>query len=144
MREKVFIWEKVDTLPRVTLPSKRVTLHSGSPGPPSQLRATSCKRYAAIHNEMYEKFYRLGWLGKEGNPPTRDNSSPYKQALTPKRVAKGFCVTCDSPKISCVTRDLPKLATWCVTGHHNVIRDLLFYNVWSTIHISVIGKCSKK
>ena len=31
---------------------------------------------------MYEKFYRLGWLGKEGNPPTRDNSSPYKQALS--------------------------------------------------------------
>ena len=30
---------------------------------------------------MYEKFYRLEWLGKEGNPPTRDNSSTYKQAL---------------------------------------------------------------
>ena len=24
---------------------------------------------------------RVGWLGMEGNPPTRDNSSPYKQAL---------------------------------------------------------------
>ena len=30
---------------------------------------------------MYEKSYRLGLLGKEGNPPTRDNSSPHKQAL---------------------------------------------------------------
>ena len=31
---------------------------------------------------MYEKFYRLGWLGMEGTPATRDNSSPYKQALS--------------------------------------------------------------
>ena len=31
---------------------------------------------------MYEKFYRLGWFGMEGNPPTRDNSSPHKQVLT--------------------------------------------------------------
>ena len=31
---------------------------------------------------MYEKFYRLGWLGYEGNSLTRGNSSPYKQALT--------------------------------------------------------------
>ena len=26
--------------------------------------------------EMYEKFYRREWLGMEGNPPTRQNSSP--------------------------------------------------------------------
>ena len=75
------ISEKVGSPPKVMLPSKRVTLHPGSPGPPSQLRPLSCKRFAAIHKEMYEKFYRLGWLGKEGNPPTRDNSPPYKQAL---------------------------------------------------------------
>ena len=30
---------------------------------------------------MYEKLHRLGWRGNEGNPPTRDNSSPYEQAL---------------------------------------------------------------
>ena len=30
---------------------------------------------------MYEKFYRLGWLGVEDNRPTRNNSTPYKQAL---------------------------------------------------------------
>ena len=30
---------------------------------------------------MYEKFCRLGWLGMQGNPPTGDNSSQYKQAL---------------------------------------------------------------
>ena len=30
---------------------------------------------------MYEKFCRLGRFGMEGNPRTRDNSSPYKQAL---------------------------------------------------------------
>ena len=27
---------------------------------------------------MYKKYYHLGWLGKEVNPPTVDNSSPYK------------------------------------------------------------------
>lgn len=30
---------------------------------------------------MCEKFSYLGWLGAEGNPPTRDYFSPNKQAL---------------------------------------------------------------
>ena len=30
---------------------------------------------------MYEKLSRPGLLGMEGDPPTRDNFSPYKQAL---------------------------------------------------------------
>ncbi len=78
---KLFIWKKVGSLPRVTLPSKRVTLHPGSPCPPSQLYNFTCKRFAAIYKETYEKLFRLGWLGIEGNPPSRDNSPPYKQAL---------------------------------------------------------------
>ena len=42
---------------------------------------------------MYEKCYRLGWLGKEGNPPTRDNSSPYKHALRlPSLKVSVFCM----------------------------------------------------
>ncbi len=79
---KLFIWKKVGSLPRVTLPSKRVTLHPGSPCPPSQLCNFSYKRFAAIYKEMYEKLSHPGWLGMEGNPPTRDNSPPYKQALS--------------------------------------------------------------
>ena len=67
--------------PRVTLPSKRVTLRPGLPCPPSQLCDFSCKRFAAIYKEMYEKLSRPGWLGMEGDPLTRDNFSPYKQAL---------------------------------------------------------------
>ncbi len=78
---KLFIWKKVSSLPRVTLPSKRVTLHPGSPCPPSQLCNFSYKQFAAIYKETYEKLSRPGWLGMEGNPPTRDNSPPYKQAL---------------------------------------------------------------
>ena len=70
--------EKVGPPPRVTLPSKRV--------PPSQLCDFSCKRFAAIYKEMYEKLSRPGWLGMEGDPPTRDNFSPYKQALQ-----AGYC-----------------------------------------------------
>ena len=31
---------------------------------------------------MYKKFSHLGWLGMEGDPPTRDNNFPYKQALS--------------------------------------------------------------
>ena len=61
--------------------SKRVTLHSGSPCSPSQLRAFPCKRFASIDKEMYEKFYRVELLSLEGNPPSSDSSSPYKQAL---------------------------------------------------------------
>ena len=30
---------------------------------------------------MFENLSRLGSFGMEGNPPTRDNSSPYKPAL---------------------------------------------------------------
>ena len=78
---KVFTWKKVGPPPRVTLPSKRVTLHPELPCPPSQLCDFSCKRFAAIYKEMYEKFSRPGWLGVEGNPPTRDNFSPFEQAL---------------------------------------------------------------
>ena len=33
---------------------------------------------------MYEKFSHPGLLGMEGDPPTRDNFSPYKQALSIK------------------------------------------------------------
>ena len=44
--------------------------------------AFSCKQFTAIRKEFYEKFYRLGWFSKAGNPPTGDNSSPYKQALS--------------------------------------------------------------
>ena len=73
--------KKLTSPPGVTLPSKRMTPHPGLPGPPSQLCVFSCKRFAAFYKEMYEKFYRLGWFGLEGNPPTRDNSFPYKQAL---------------------------------------------------------------
>ncbi len=82
---KLFIWKKVGSLPRVTLPSKRVTLHPGSPCPPSQLCNFSYKQFAAIYKETYEKFSRPGWLGMEGNPPTKDNSPPYKQALSLRR-----------------------------------------------------------
>ena len=56
-------------------PPSRVTL------PPSQPCPFSCKRLGAIYKEMYAKFFRPGWLDKKGNPPTRDNSSPYKQTL---------------------------------------------------------------
>ncbi len=85
---KLFIWIKIGSLPRVTLPSKRVTLHPGSPCPPSQLCNFSCKRFTAtgIYKETYEKLSRLGWLGMEGNPLTRDNSPPYKQALTDNEI----------------------------------------------------------
>ncbi len=79
---KLFIWKKVGSLPKVTLPSKRVTLHPGSPCPPSQLCNFSYKQFAAIYKETYEKLSRPGWLGMEGYPTTRDNSPPYKQALT--------------------------------------------------------------
>ena len=78
-RAKEFIWEKVGSPPRVMLRSKWVTLHPGSPCLPSKLRAFSCERFAAIYKEMPEKLWK--WLGLEGNPPSRDNSSPYKQAL---------------------------------------------------------------
>ena len=60
-----------------------LSLVGGLPCPPSQLCDFSCKRFTAIYKEMYEKFSRPGWLGVEGNPPTRDNFSPYKQALRP-------------------------------------------------------------
>ena len=53
-------------------PPSRVTLL-----PPSQLRLFSCKRLATIYKEMHAKFIRLGWLCEKGNPPTRDNCSPY-------------------------------------------------------------------
>ena len=56
-------------------PPPRVTLA------PSQLCDFSCKRLAAIYKEMYEKLSRPGLLGMEGDPPTRDNVSPYKQSL---------------------------------------------------------------
>ncbi len=79
---KLFIWKKVNSLPRVTLPSKRVTLHPGSPFPRSQLCNFSYKQFAAIYKETYDNLSRPGWLGMEGNPPTRDNSPPYKQALS--------------------------------------------------------------
>ena len=42
----------------------------------------SCKRFAAIYKEIYEKLCHKGWLGMESNPTTRGNFSPYKQALT--------------------------------------------------------------
>ncbi len=67
---KLFIWNKFGTLPRVTLPSKRVTLHPGSPCPPSQLCNFSYKQLAAIYKETYEKLSLPGWLGMEGNPLT--------------------------------------------------------------------------
>ncbi len=79
--ETVYMGKKVGSLPRVTLPSKRVTLHPGSPYPPSQLCNFSYKQLEAIYKETYEKLSRPRWLGMEGNPPTRDNSPPYKQAL---------------------------------------------------------------
>jgi len=46
-----------------------------------------------------------------------------------QRVAKGFCVTRDRPKLSNVMWNYIeiKLAAWRGTGHHNVMRDLLFY-----------------
>ncbi len=55
--------------------------HPPSPAPPSQLYNFSCRQFAAVYKETYE-LSRPGWLGMEGNPPTRDNSPPYKQALT--------------------------------------------------------------
>ena len=57
-----------------------ITLHPGSPCPRANF-AISCKRFAAIYKEMYEKLSCPGLLGMEGNPPTRDNFSPYIQAL---------------------------------------------------------------
>ncbi len=60
---KLFIWQKVGSLPRVTLSSKRVTIHPRLPCPPSQLCNFSCKRFAAIYKETYEKLSRPRWLG---------------------------------------------------------------------------------
>ncbi len=85
---KLFIWKKVGSLPKVTLPSKRVTLLPGLPCPPSQLCNFSYKQFAAIYKETYEKLSRPGWLGMEGNPLTRDNSLPYKQA---HRIGRNIC-----------------------------------------------------
>ena len=47
--------------------------------------------------------------------------------LGKKRVAKGFCVTCDRPKISSVMRDRDQISRVHGTRRHNVMRDLLFY-----------------
>ena len=39
----------------------------------------------------------------------------------------GFCVRRDDPKISSVTRDGAKISRVMRTGHHNVMREFLFY-----------------
>ncbi len=79
---KLLLWKKVGSLPKVTLPLMRVTLHPGLPCSPSQLCNFSYERFAAIYKGTYEKLSRPGLLGMEGNPLTRDNSPQYKQALS--------------------------------------------------------------
>lgn len=51
-------------------------------GHQSQLCDFSCKQFAAINKEMYENSSRQERLDIEGDPPTRDNFSLYKQALS--------------------------------------------------------------
>ena len=53
---------------------------------------------------MYEKFYRLGWLGKEGNPPPRDNSPSYKQGLSRQFFAGNVKFSRPSTNINQMTR----------------------------------------
>ncbi len=56
----------------------------GSPCPPpsqANIAISHLNGFAAFYKETYEKLSRPGWLGMEGKPPTRGNSSPYKQAL---------------------------------------------------------------
>lgn len=69
---KVLTLEENMAPPRMTLPSKWVTLHPETPLSPSQLCDFSWKRFVAIYKEMYEAFSRIGWLGTR----TSDNVFP--------------------------------------------------------------------
>ncbi len=64
----------------------RVTLHPGPPYPLSQLCYFSCKHFAASYKETYEKLPRPGWLGMEGNPPTRTSLLHINRPLTKTQI----------------------------------------------------------
>ena len=69
-------------------PQGHPTFKASNPPP-----RVTCKRFAIVYKEMYEKFSRPGLLGMEGDPTTRENFSPYKQALIEDKYNKKLELT---------------------------------------------------